>query len=348
MNNNTLIIKNNLIKIKENNANKHTLKIKKAKVILSEDVTQSISTDQAFSTIKDTFVSTSKIGEAIIKNFLSNIKFLISVSLLPISQNLDNIIKSYETEISNSNKLLLDSIPSNVLNSTNILTIASNPSSLIFEKMMQNFENIQGIKDIINIKNLSNIIIPDPVKKIISNSVNSGKNITSSIFSTVLTDLPKYLQGEYSTYRNTENAELQELRKRLSGRSNAASISGLPISITNHGQNTLLEIINDIRNGYTTRILNSINDSEVEFLHNLYNILYLSKHSQNWEHSQAISPNNTDLKTRHQLVYYPNYFITLTRPNTNIQNNGDWNNCFIALDNGTNQVTSNISLASVF
>ncbi len=350
-----LVIKNNKIILNENikqniNSNKQRLK---------EDVT-SISLQSAGSMLTDTVQSTLKISQGIITNFLTNMKFMISLALLPLTRNLDNIVKSYESEIKESNKLFLESIPQNVAGTAKLIAIPATSTSIFFEKVAQEFEKVEGIKEIINAKSIPDLsFLTGPIKNMLERGFSDTYDITKKVLEMVLKDIPKELAGNSYYYSNSkENRELQELRDKLFGEKNTeyeTGISGLPIKIEDDTYLKILQdkIINPVYSATASSdknvgILKSIADkkeNDINIINCIYNIKNFTSTSFPWKTNGAISPNNKSLKVRYQLDFSPGLFITIEKNKEKISSSLDLESCYIALDNGRKQVTKDFSFS---
>ena len=344
---------------------KYNLKIKNKKIIIREDVTQTITTDQFHKVATEPITSTLKIGQGALENLTGSIKLLISICFLPLTKNLDTIIKNYENEIRESNKILLESIPQNVLNSANILTLASNPANLVFGKVLSNFEKIPGIKEILTAQFLTDNILTQQLNNKLSTAVKDGNSFTSSLLNLATKDLPDSMVPDYNFYRNEENENLQSLVSKLqSSYTQKKNISGKNSNINNAYVNILIGIINDIKEYIDTSgsikkgIIASTNDNDISIVDCILNIFQEGKNiiptQFNWDMTKAIIPNNTEICVRIKIidsksqVHASDNFITITKSQKTLSNISDWKNCFICLDDGTNQTTPTVSFDYIF
>ena len=345
--------------------NKYNLKIKNKKIIIREDVTQAISTDQFHKVATEPITSTLKIGQGALENLIGSIKLLISICFLPLTKNLDTIIKNYENEIRESNKILLESIPQNVLNSANILTLASNPANLVFGKVLSNFEKIPGIKEILTAQFLTDNILTQQLNNKLSTAVKDGNSFTSSLLNLATKDLPDSMVPDYNFYRNEENENLQSLVSKLqSSYTQKKNISGKNSNISDDYLKVLVKIIDSIKDFITSSgntqkgIFASTDHNDISIVDCILNIFQEGKSITpiqfNWNKTRAISPYNTDIEVRIQIkdpsLQVSNFFnfITIMKSKTVISNESEWQDCYICLDNGTNQTTPNVSFDIIF
>lgn len=348
-----LVFKNNKMVMDENIKK---LVISNNKTIIKEAI-EDISLDSASALITDTVKSTVKISEAIIKNFIANTKFMIQVSLLPLTQNLDSVIKGYETDIANSNKLFLDSIPANVANTAKILSIPATSPAIVFEKMSQEMEKVEGVKEIIGSKLFSNINISGPVRAFLDGTIDTPKDIASLILKKAFKDLPEYLAGSAYSYNDQENKEIQELYNKLNSRGSSSDvkegISGFGIKVNSTAEQFLLSrIINPIRTAsssnliYLTKEAYGDKDPDAEKIANcIFSIrIYKERNSYPWKTEGAIPPKNNDTIVRFK---YKEYYITIKKSKLHITSDEDLKECYLALDKDNVQVTNDVSFYDV-
>ena len=349
-----LVIKNNNITL-DNNIKKLIISNKK---ILVKEAIEDISLENASAILTDTVKSTVKISEGILKNFLTNTKFMISISLLPLTQNLDSVVKSYESDISASNKLFLESIPQNVANTSNILSIPATTPTAIYQKFSEEFEKVEGIKEIINSKFFSSLDIIGTIKKLLEGTFDFQKDVTGVILKTVLKDLPQYLAGESSLYGTNENKELQNLLEKIYGRGSSydeeEGISGFKIKKNQLAEDFALKIANSIRTTTGTHYGKGI--VEDAFTNNIPEaaaivncIFHLIEYTQSskfkWDTNLAIPPlNNTNIVR----FKYSNYNITIKKTSTPITSEDQLKNCYLAIDKNNEQATEDLDFYSLF
>lgn len=348
-----LVFKNNKMMLDENIKK---LVISNNKTIIKEAI-EDISLDNAGALITDTVKSTVKISEAIIKNFIANTKFMIQVSLLPLTQNLDSVIKGYETDITNSNKLFLDSIPANVANTAKILSIPATSPAAVFEKMSQEMEKVEGIKEIVNSKLISDINIIGPVKNLLDGTFDTTKDIAGYILRKAFKEIPEKLAGSAYNERQSYTKELQELFNELKGsgisKSSNEGITGKTIKTEQIYQQKLDMIISNIKK-YPSEQVGIVKEAYVDnkyeskvIVDAILSILHFNDTSKkfDWKKDSAIAPLNTDTTLRFKR---DDFFITIKKDKKIITDIDDLKNCFIALDIGHTQVTNDISFYKAF
>jgi hypothetical protein len=375
MSNSKLVISNQKIKLIENRNN---LQIKKGKIILNEDVTD-VSTEQAFSMISDTGKSLLNIGKGITKMYIAQMKMSSNFLLLPLTKNLDSVIKSYEQDINEVNKLFTDSIPSNVQKTSQLLNISNNPSSFVFTKIFDNLQKIEGVSQVINAKNVLDAAIPPPLQRIVDNFYESGKDIPGGLWNIVTKDLPGFFKVESSTYSSIdkESRELKELndeinnlfgsRKGIKGR----GISGLTIKTSDAFENYSLGIINSILTKAINPIVNdffSNDDNCVNLFHTLLhcqandtasNIYkdpgFDSRYgiaSGFWKNNAENVPPASDYIIRKKLdvnIAGSDVYLTIKKNEAKVNGfNYDQDDCYFSLDDGTEQKTEDISFEIFF
>jgi len=260
MSNSRLVINNQKIKLIEN---RNSLQIKKGKLILSEDVTD-VSTEQAFSVISDTGKSLVNIGEGILKMYVSQMKLGLNLLLLPLTRNLNEIIKSYEQDIGEVNKLFSESIPSNVQKTSQLINISANPSTFVFSKIFDNLQKVEGVSQVINAKNITDIVVPPPLQNVINNFYEKGKDIPSGMWQTFTKDLPEYFKIEGSSYStlDKESTKLKELNDEINAmfgtrRESAKGISDLKIEANDRHEKFAIEFVNAFRTNNNTSLINT-------------------------------------------------------------------------------------------
>ena len=375
MSNSKLVINNQKIKLIEN---RNSLQIKKGKLILSEDVTD-VSTEQAFGMISDTGKSLLNIGQGIIKMYIAQMKMSSNFLLLPLTKNLNEIIKSYEQDIGEVNKLFSESIPSNVQKTSQLINISANPSTFVFSKIFDNLQKVEGVSQVINAKNITDVVIPPPLQNIINNFYESGKDIPGGLWNTVTKDLPNFFKIEGSTYSSIDSGsrELKKLNDEINnlfgGRKGITNrgISGLIINTSNDFENYAVSIINSVLSRTPDPLSNGFfaNDENcVNFFHTLLNCeenstsvykdpginmtTYPDFKTNFWKDKEERSPPSSDFLIRQKMDFKiggSEVFLTIKK-NEARTNNYDYNedDCYFSLDDGIDQKTDDISFEIFF
>jgi hypothetical protein len=352
MSNSKLVISNQKIKLIES---RNKLQIKKGQLILNEDVT-SVSSEQAIGMISDTFKSTVNIGKGLIKFYVAQIRLAISVILLPLTRDLESMTKNYSDDLENINTLFKESIPQNVENTANLIKIANNPNFFIVSKVIENFKNVPGIEDISKIKDITQTVFPKHVKNILNHNYDIGKNAASTFVDIFTKKLPEFARVDHSYYEDIKNHKLEEILKKLRGREiddDQNPISGKPIKLNNSILKTFLdEIVNEMKNSnFSTARVNAFIDKNQDAFDCIYYILTLEADKKfTWDIKNAIPPLNTLTIARFELddsVLGNDIHITISKIQK-VVNNNDLKNCYIAIDDGTNQLTENLNFYTLF
>ncbi len=351
MNNSKLVINNQKIKLIEN---RNSLQIKKGKLILNEDVT-SISTDQAFSMVSDSFQSTVKIGQGLINFYLAHLKVSISTLLLPLTRDITSIIKGYSDDLDKINTLFKESVPQNVENTANLIKIANNPNVFIFSKVIETFKNVPGIDDISKIKNITDGVFPRQVKKLLDQAYQQGKNAPDVVINFLNNDLPNYMQVDSSYYEDIKNKELEDILKKIRGGEKTdkqKSISGKPIKENQQVYNNFIDLVNQIKmNDFSNNPLSDLVNNQSNIADCIYHLLtYESDHNFKWDSNNAIAPLRNNEIVRFKLddsVLGPNLFITIKKKQR-VDDNDDLKNCYIAIDDDSEQLTKNLDFYNLF
>lgn len=368
MSNSRLVINNQKIKLIEN---RNSLQIKKGKLILNEDVT-SISADQAFSMISDTGKSLANIGEGIVKTYLAQVKLSMKILLIPLSGNLSNIISSYEQDIGEVNKLFLDSIPSNVQNTSQFINISNNASQFVFSKVFDNLKQIEGIDEIINAKNITDFIVPPPLQNVINGFYENGKDIPSGMWQTVTKDLPDFFKIDGSSYGSfeKESSKLRELNDDINSmlgyRQGSKGSSGLKVGpIEDKYKNLTIAFVNKIFLGVddlkTTHGIDLDDNKYDDITNNIMCILlacdqnkkttppyYSAQPAPTWSTKAENNPPASSKITRFKFAdqFQGKYlYITIKRDD---ENTPTAENCFFCFDDGTTQKTPDCSFSNFF
>lgn len=368
MSNSKLVINNQKIKLIEN---RNSLQIKKGKLILSEDVTD-VSTEQAFSVISDTGKSLVNIGEGILKMYVSQMKLGLNLLLLPLTRNLNEIIKSYEQDIGEVNKLFSDSIPSNVQKTSQLINISANPSTFVFSKIFDNLQKVEGVSQVINAKNITDIVVPPPLQNVINNFYEKGKDIPSGMWQTFTKDLPEYFKIEGSSYSSLdkESTKLKELNDEINAmfgmRSNKLkSISGLQIEEDKDFKDFAIKFVDAIRTNDDTDIkskygmdFNDVDNKRIinNFIHiiipsdlNTRLNAYSSSHTFTWDQTNAAPvppPNNEFLRFKIKVTSIPNLHISIKK--NAVSQPYEAKKCYFSLDDDDKQKTQDYDFTSFF
>jgi len=328
-----------------------------------KEAIEDISLDSAGSMITDTVKSTLKISEGIIKNFIANTKFMISLSFLPLTKNLDNIIKNYEADIKNSNKLFTESIPSNVANSSKLIAMSANSPSIFFEKVSEEFEKIEGMKEIINAKVITDLSLIGPIGNLVNNVLMESKDIFSFLLNKTLNEIPQSIAGNLSNYSNTkENKKLEELRSKLHDGQKSTpdeGISGLIINFDESKTNNILikQIVNPIRTKNSDdKFIKNLNEknNDADILKCILSIIVLDndikkRNDYTWKKENAESPLNKNNIVRIKSSIFQNCYVTIKKSSENIiTSKEELKNCFIAMDFQGKQFTNDYNLYDLF